>query len=75
MGVQNYSSVCLRPEVTSTAIKLSLFVGTVLMLINHLPAILDKSLTGQNILQILLTYLVPYCVSTYSSVKIIMGNE
>ena len=55
--------------VVTTSLKVSLFVGTVLALINHGDLILEMSLPRENILQILLTYLVPYSVSTYSAVK------
>jgi hypothetical protein len=48
-------------------------VGTVLALINHGDLILEMSLPRENILQILLTYLVPYSVSTYSAVKALRG--
>lgn len=63
----------LRPVVL-TAIKVALVVGTVLALINHGPALLALELSRQQILQIALTYLVPYGVSTYSSVKM-LKNE
>jgi len=42
-----------------------------LVLINHGGALLDGSLGRGGALQILLTYLVPYGVSTYSAVKAI----
>ena len=43
-------------------------VGTILVLINHGGALLQGNLTWSRALQIVLTLLVPYCVSTYSSV-------
>jgi hypothetical protein len=46
----------------------SAIVGTILMAINHGPAILAGDITGERLLQILLTFLVPYTVSTVSSV-------
>lgn len=49
------------------SVKVALVVGTILALINHLDRILSGSLNATNILQILLTYLVPYSVSTYGS--------
>ena len=61
--------------VVTTSLKVSLVVGTILALINHGGLILEMSLPRENILQILLTYLVPYCVSTYSSVKAIQGQS
>jgi hypothetical protein len=59
--------------VVTTSLKVSLFVGTVLALINHGGLIFEMSLPRENILQILLTYLVPYSVSTYSAVKALRG--
>ena len=63
----------LRPVVL-TAIKVALVVGTVLALINHGPALLTLELSRQQMLQIALTYLVPYGVSTYSSVKMLKNQ-
>ena len=56
-------------DVVRRAIKVSLIVGTVLALINHGDKILSISLTHQDIFKITLTYLVPYCVSTWSAVQ------
>lgn len=44
-------------------------VGCVLALINHGDRLLTLSLDGTSIAKISLTFLVPYCVSTYSSVQ------
>jgi len=49
------------------SIKVSLFVGTILALINHYDEILKGDLTSTSLLQIALTYLVPYLVATYGS--------
>ena len=67
------SNIFLR-HVVLTATKVALVVGTILALINHGPALLALELTRQQILQIALTYLVPYCVSTYSSVKVLQNQ-
>jgi hypothetical protein len=55
--------------VVLSSLKIALVVGSILALINHGPAILGLNLTGRSFLQILLTYMVPYSVSTYSSVR------
>lgn len=67
----NFISIALTREVVIISLKMSLIVGTVLALINHGPSIVEGLLTQEKILQIALTYLVPYCVSTFSSVKAI----
>lgn len=63
-----------RPVVT-TALKVALLVGSVLALINHGPAMMRLMLSFENICQILLTYLVPYTVSTYSAVVATLREE
>lgn len=64
------NQIFLRP-VVSTALKVAIVVGTILALINHGPALLALELSRQQIVQIALTYLVPYGVSTYSSLKML----
>ncbi len=56
-------------RVVITSLKVSLLVGTILALINHGESILQMSLSRESVFKILLTYLVPYGVSTYSAVK------
>jgi hypothetical protein len=73
MNESGFFSIALRRSVVLTALKLSVLVGTVLAVINHGPALLDGSLSSGRYLQIALTYLVPYGVSTYSSVKALQG--
>jgi len=70
-GLAMFLTTALTREVVVSSLKVSLVVGTILVLINHDVAIFRFSLTGEKIYQITLTYLVPYCVSTYSSVKAI----
>ena len=64
-----FGSLALSGGVVLRATKVSLLVGSILALINHGQAIYELSLTRTSIIQILLTYFVPYSVSTYSSVK------
>lgn len=55
------------------AIRVSLLVGTLLALINHFSAIMAGAITAETGCQILLTYFVPYAVSTYSSFQAIVN--
>lgn len=50
------------------AIKVSLVVGTILNLINHFELLLGAPLTQMTLIQVALTYIVPYCVSTHGQV-------
>ena len=49
------------------SLKVALLVGTVLALINHFDSIRSGSVETTASLQILLTYAVPYSVSTFGS--------
>jgi hypothetical protein len=64
---------CSRPVVIR-ALKVTAFVGTVLALINHGDEALAETLSGRSLAQILLTYLVPYCVSVWSSVRTLQAG-
>ena len=52
----------------SRSIKVGLVVGTINALITQYDAVFHRTLTLTNILQIMLTYLVPFGVATFSSV-------
>lgn len=59
--------------VVINAIKVSLVVGSILAAINHGATIINLDLSFQTSIKILLSYLVPYCVSTYSAVRAIQS--
>ncbi len=52
-----------------------LVVGTILISINHVPALVKGDVTGFRIFQILLTYCVPYAVTTFASTQAIRGEK
>ncbi len=60
--------LAVRPSVMRRALKFAFVVGCVLISINHGPAIVRGEVTLERILQMCLTVLVPYTVSTLSSV-------
>lgn len=49
------------------ALRVSLVVGIILTLINHPQIVKNFSFSGLNKVQVMLTFLVPFAVSTYSS--------
>ncbi|MEQ8762317.1 MAG: nitrate/nitrite transporter NrtS [Planctomycetota bacterium] len=61
-------SLALRRSVVRRATKTAVLVGTVLAAINHGDAILGGDVDASRLARILLTYFVPYAVSTASSV-------
>ncbi len=52
-----------------------LVVGTILISINHIPALVKGDVTGFRIFQILLTYCVPYAVTTFASTQAIRAEK
>ena len=60
--------LAVQPNVVKRALKFAFVVGMVLISINHGYAIVHGQVTRGRILQMCLTVLVPYTVSTLSSV-------
>jgi hypothetical protein len=74
-SINQWLSVATRRNVVSRSTKISLIVGTILMLINQLDVLVAGELSLTVVIKILLTYCVPYCVSTYSSVEAILSTK
>jgi len=53
----------------SVALVVAVTVGSLLNLINNYEVFADGKFTGRNVIKIMLTYVTPFCVSLYSSVK------
>lgn len=68
MSEAGFFSLAVSAGVVRRAFKVALIVGTLLALINHVDAVIAGSFTTKNFIQVLLSYLVPYLVSTYSAV-------
>jgi hypothetical protein len=60
--------LAFQPSVVKRALKYAVVVGLVLIGINHCDAILRGDVTGPRLFKMGLTVLVPYVVSTLSSV-------
>jgi hypothetical protein len=52
-----------------TALMVAIVVGSLLNGINSYDVFLTGNFTGRNIMRIVLTYITPFCVSLYSSMK------
>ena len=64
-----------EPAIVRRALACACVVGAILITINHLDAILGGEVTAGRLLQMGLTVLVPYAVSTYSSVSAIRAGR
>ena len=62
-------SVVVRSALTAVV------VGMILVTINYGDVILQGTLTRSQGFRIILTFFVPYCVSTYSSVSAILNMQ
>lgn len=71
----SFLSIALSRPVASAAIKVAIVVGTLLALINHYDKLATMNFHRSDILKILLTYLVPYGVSTWSAVKALQAKS
>ena len=70
-----FISIAFSREVVKNSLKVSFVVGSVLVLINHGDKIFNSNVNLENFLKTSLNYLVPYCVSTYSSVIVTLNNK
>ncbi|MBX3318203.1 MAG: nitrate/nitrite transporter NrtS [Phycisphaeraceae bacterium] len=68
-------SIATRRDVVRRATTYMLVVGTILISINHVPALIKGDVTGFRIFQILLTYCVPYAVTTFASTQAIRAEQ
>ncbi len=66
--MKDWLQLALERTVVRRALICAAVVGAVLITINHAHAIVAGDVTAGRMVQIGLTLLVPYCVSTYSSV-------
>jgi hypothetical protein len=60
-----------RPEVVRRGLRVAAIVGTILVSINYADEILAGSLSRLDWIKMGLTYVVPYCVSTYTAVAMV----
>jgi len=61
--------ITMNKKNVTTAFLVAIVVGTLLNLINSYDVLFDEKFTGKNVIKIMLTYITPFCVSLYSSMK------
>jgi len=64
---KKYCEIAVTPAVVRRALKISLIVGTTLNLINQGEMLISLDIEHLHILKLLLTYAVPYGVTTYTA--------
>ena len=60
--------IARRPSVVKRAVRIAVVVGFVLAIINHGNMLISGQISWEIVCKIFVTFCVPYCVSTYSSV-------
>lgn len=73
--MQEWLALARRPEIVQRAAKVAAIVGTILVAINQGSFILAGELSTALFIKIPLTYLVPYCVSTYAAVGALRDQQ
>lgn len=71
----DWLKIAMRRDVVVRGLKVGAIVGTILTAINQGDLILAGTLGVENAWKIPLTFLVPYCVSTYAGVSAIIANR
>ena len=64
---KTYCDIAISKNVIQRALKVSLIVGTTLNFINQGDSLLTLNLENINLLKLVLTYFVPYGVTTYTA--------
>ena len=70
--LKKWFQIATTRSVVWRALMCAVVVGTILISINHGPKIVCNEVTHVCVIQMLLTYCVPYAVSTFSSVQAIL---
>jgi hypothetical protein len=73
--MKEWIQLCFSKAIVKRALMTAVIVGTVLLAINHGDAILRGQMNTDRWLKAALTVLVPYLVSTISSVSTLMSLQ
>ena len=73
--MSTWLELALTPPVVSRALRIAAVVGTILVAIDQGEVIITGGLTTKTALQIALTYMVPYLVSTYAAVEALRASK
>ena len=73
--MNRWTCTACKKEIVVQSIKVALVVGTLLVAINYGEKFLAGGIRRGDVFRIILTYFVPYGVSTYASVQAILRRE
>jgi hypothetical protein len=72
---KSWWGIALQREVIKRSLKTSLIVGSILAMINHGDALWALDMPLDRVIKMLLTYAVPYLVSTSASIGAIRHHD
>ena len=73
--MKNWIVLASRKDTILRSLKVSLIVGTILAVINHADSLWTGQANGLTVMKIVLTYAVPYLVSTYAAVSALLRSK
>ncbi len=73
--IREWLHIASRRPIVMRGCKYALVVGSILIIINHGNAIIGGTVDSTRVVQMILTLLVPYCVSTASGVGAIIDHR
>ncbi len=73
--MKRWFELASSPIIVGRSLRVALVVGTLLTLINQGDVLLEGAISVEVIAKILLTYCVPYAVSTYAGVGALLEKE
>ena len=73
--MSSFLHLAVQPSIRRRAIRVALIVGSVFFAINYGDKLIAGTLTGLDVFKAMISYCVPYCVSTYSSVQALRDRD
>ncbi len=72
---REWMHIASRKPIVMRGLKYGIVVGSILIIINHGNAMVAGTVDATRMIQMVLTVLVPYCVSTASSVGAVIDHR
>ncbi len=73
--IREWLYIASRKPIVIRGLKYGILVGSILIIINHGNAMVAGTVDSTRVIQMILTVLVPYCVSTASSVGAVIDQR
>ncbi|GMQ95716.1 MAG: hypothetical protein BMS9Abin14_168 [Gammaproteobacteria bacterium] len=73
--IREWLYIASRKPIVIRGLKYGIVVGLILIIINHGNAMVAGTIDSTRVIQMILTVLVPYCVSTASSVGAVIDQR